>query len=364
MDNKIILRESDIEIKGSYESAKVASLSDELLIKASFAGGFSELTVSLISYDSMGEATELYKQIVPKTEGEYEFEHSFDPISAAVYQGASSFSLLIKSESAFVSKLTIEEIEIVSSACDNDDDIDNTGIGENGEKIVYITDMNGKRIAIPRIPSKVLFIGNSLLIGMGAYGMCASAPDKDYYHYVTSHIREYNPDCKFEKLYGSQFEHAENMETVDKWYYKSVCLDDRDLAAASKLTPDLDIVFIQLGDNVNTDAKVEMLKTSCALLIERIKKACPRARIIWIHGWYKKAVSDPHIEKTCDSLGIERININSCRSKDGEAHHQKYYYNVAEGKVLPVKENWVTHPGDIGMKRIADKIIKKLKLEK
>ena len=364
MNNKVISREADVKINGVYESAKIASLADELLVKASFAGGFSELQISLLSYDKEGEATELYSESVPGSDDKYEFEYSFDPISAAVYKGASMFSLVIKSESALACELAFSEVDNTSLEDDELGAEDSTGTGERGEKIVYITDIDGKKVAIPRIPSKVLFIGNSLVFGMGAYGMCASAPDKDYYHYVTSHIKEYNPECEFNKLWGSNFEHSENMETFDKWYYESASLDGKQASAESKLSPDLDLVFIQLGDNVNTDAKTEMFKTTCALFIERIKKACPRARIIWIHGWYKKAVSDPHIEKVCRELGIERINIGSCRSKEGEAHHQKYYYSVAEGKLLPVRETWVTHPGDIGMKKIADKIIKKLKLEK
>lgn len=357
-ENRIILKNQNVKTGAKFETERFTSIADTVTVELKLYEE-NEVSFTLLSFDKDGNTTEIYKENVFRKS----YEYSFDPISYAVYRGAVEFAAVLETAGGVLSFDELTIFDMTSDVCDIDcDSIDNTGIDKDGSPISYVTDINGERVEIPRVPKKALFIGNSLVFGMGAYGMCSSAPDKDYFHYVTSHIKEYNPCCEFDKLWGSNFEHSENMETFDKWYYESASLDGKQSSAESKLTNDLDLIFIQLGDNVNTDAKTEFFKTSADIFIERIKTACPRARIIWIYGWYKKAAADAHIEKLCERWGIERIYINSCRSKETEAHNQKYYYNVKEGKLCEVKETWVTHPGDLGMKRIADKIIKKLKL--
>ena len=117
-----------------------------------------------------------------------------------------------------------------------------------------------------------------------------------------------------------------------------------------------------MGDNVNTDLKQKTFnEVTAELLIERIKERCPRARIIWIHGWYNYERTAEKIKELCQRWGIERVDMSGLRSKENEGHAQKTCIG-ADGSVCEVSPRWVTHPGDLGMQKIADKIIRKLKL--
>ena len=350
-----------------FVSDKFASLLDKVCISVGL--NVSECTVvlfSLLSFDKDGNEAKIYEKSFSASEaGELKIEYTFDPISLAVYRDAVDFSvkLEVHSGECEINVISVEESESETSN-EDEDSLDNTAFDEEGNPKVIVRGLDGTEILVPRVPKKVLFIGNSLVFGIGGkYGMCSSSPDKDYYHYVTSHIKKYNPVCKFDKLYGSHFEHSESVEMFNSWYYEDIKLcPNSKIPAEVKFTEDLDLIIIQLSDNINTDEKSETFLVTGDMLVERIKKASPRARIIWVHGWYKKQVADPHIKELCKKWGIERVCISSCRSKETEAHNQKYYFDVNEGVQKPVKETWITHPGDLGMKKIADKIIRKLGL--
>ena len=164
----------------------------------------------------------------------------------------------------------------------------------------------------------------------------------------------------FFKQHGAEFEHAETMEAVDEWYYRNDTFDGK--PAMESFTPDLDVIFLQLGDNVNTDSKQALFeKTSADLLIARIKERCPKARIIWIYGWYSLARTVGTVKALCEKWGIESIDISALHTEENEGRKQKTCISP-EGVVCDVDSRWISHPGDLGMKRIAEKIIAKLEL--
>ena len=211
-------------------------------------------------------------------------------------------------------------------------------------------------------PNKMLFMGNSLLLGMEmSFGMCSSAKDKDYFYHVSEYVKTKSPRCIFEKLHASPFEHCESLEEFEEAYYtapntytgKPMC---------ESFTEDLDVIVLQAGDNINTESKNQTFAKSGDLFIERIKKASPRARIIWVHGWYNREPTYSYIVGLCKRWGIERLEIGDTRSYEAEAHDYPNFINK-EGNPTPIKDTWRTHPGDIGMKRIADKLIALLNLK-
>ena len=239
---------------------------------------------------------------------------------------------------------------------------------ENGEPGVFIKTIDGEKKVVSRIPKKVLFVGNSLVFGMshGYYGMCASAPDKDYFHYVSEHIKKFSPDCVFTKLYGSYLEHSENMEMFDDWYYrdamKQFTVDDNFVSAESMLDPELDLIFLQMGDNVNTEEKFETFKVALNLFIERIKARCPHVRIIFVHSWYGIHKTGWVVKGVCERWDIERVDISCLHSIETEARDQKTYI-ARDGGIGQVSERWISHPGDLGMKKIAERMIDRLALQ-
>lgn len=351
----------NILIKGEFKSDIFSSLCDEISLSLK-AQCTADCRIEIVSLNSGSEESIVYDE--KYTDCEVSFKYSFDPISLAVYRGAEKFFVRIVSDG----EISVLELEIYENNANTGEEdtssLNNTGIGEDGVKVAYVYDKYGTCSEVHRTPVRVLFIGNSLVFGMGKrYGMCASHPDKDYFHYVSEYIKKYNPVCRFDKLYGSMFEHAESIEAFEHWYNDDCGLyPDKPLAAKTFFSSDTDLILIQLGDNVNTDDKESVFKITKDMLIERLKSACPKARIIWIHGWYNRKRTDEPIKELCDRWKLERIDIGSLRSAATEAHNQKYYYDVNAGEEREVSERWITHPGDLGMRKIADKIIKKLDL--
>ena len=331
------------ELKGRMLTDAFTSNADSVRVSVS-GGSDAGLCVSIFQRDKSGCESRIYSESFGG--GRFALEYSFDPISLAVYASAASFFVSLESEGTYVVDKLVAEEEI-AQAVKND-----TAEAGNGVQ-------SGVR---GQIPSHVLFVGNSLVFGMmKTYGMCATAPDKDYFHHVSEYIKKHNPVCRFDKLYGSMYEHAESIEAFEYWYGTDVALRaDTAMPAKTAFTSDLDLVFIQLGDNVNTDEKEANFGVTADILIERIKTLCPRARIIWIHGWYNRSRTLERIERLCERWGIERIDMGGIRSIETEAHSQKYYLDVVSGTEKEVSDKWITHPGDLGMKMIADAIIKKL----
>lgn len=334
-----------------FETDRISSLADEVKVNLC-ARADGKVTFNIVRFDNELNSKTVYtKELCADEQGRVELEHTFDPVYLFVYESARSFSFVIEGASE-ITELTVVE---GNNEAEQGKEVsrDNTGVDKDGNPIVYVKLLNGERAETRRIPRKALFAGNSLLLGIG-YGMCSSAPDKDYYHYVSEHILSFNPDCKFGKLPGSVFERCESIEAFEGWYENHVY---------PQLSEDTDLIILQHGDNIGDEAKVLNFTKTKDLFIERLKKDVPYARIIWVHGWYNKKLSGPYVNEVCDKWDIECIDISSIRCRETEAHHQSEYFDIEEGKLKAVDKAWQTHPGDLGMKRIADRIIATLKLE-
>lgn len=318
---------------------------------------------SLLIYDEEGTETLLHSEDVPaKADGSICFSYNFDPISIAVYRNAVEFRAAVcpsaEGDELFLTEFCIEEkqAEIQNEAGEI---ICNLITDRDGKRAVSVMQPDGSDITVPLVPKKVLFVGNSILLGMhNAYGMCASGPKKDYFYYVSEAIKEKNPDCEFFKLHGAGFEHAENEEMFEKWYSKELNTYTGQPPAEKSFTEDLDLIILQLTDNINNAEKVAAFLKNIDILLERIKTRCPRARLLWVHGWYQRgnSVIYKKLLEVCHRWKIERVDISDLKSKENEAFVGQTYLD-ANGNQAPVKEIWLTHPGDAGMKKIAERII-------
>ena len=240
--------------------------------------------------------------------------------------------------------------------------LSNLTVNEKGEKSVFVQQINGGKITVPLIPQKVLFVGNSILAGMFfTYGMCASSPKTDYAYLVQQKLLEFNKDCKFYKLYASGFEHAETMEAFEKWFSEEVN-PFTGMPSKASFAEDLDLIFIQLTDNVNTDTKISAFNEKVDIFVERIKSMCPRARIVWIHGWYNRQNTIHKLIEVCERWNLERIDISDLHVKENESYSGQISWHPEDGEIT-VKDTWITHPGDEGMKKIAERMIDSLGIE-
>ncbi len=325
--------------QGYILSEYFSTTCDNISVNASgeiFSGG-----AILNLYGLTSEGEKILERSDRLSSGSFSVSYEYDPVSLAVYKGMESF--LLELELLPLSHLTLSELLVteVTASVDTVPEIRKSAVKNNR-----------------KIPSKMLFIGNSLVFGMGmAYGMCANAPDKDYFYYVSEYVKSKNPKCVFNKLYGSSYEHSESLEAFEDWYKAENQYTHR--PAAESFTSDLDIIIIQLGDNINTDAKNDTFKISGDIFIEKIKKASPNARIIWVHGWYNREPTYSYISSLCERRGIERIDIRDLRRIENEAHTEDYFLD-SNGNLTPIKDTWKTHPGNSGMKKIADRIIENL----
>lgn len=168
---------------------------------------------------------------------------------------------------------------------------------------ISVTD-NGELYTIPIIPNqKVLIIGNSLLLGFGSFGMCASTPYNDY----AGILKRYIPNASFEKKSGVLFESAETIELARNWLKDNISGEEDNT---------VELVLLQLGDNVNTANKQNVFKSSCEELILACKKKYPKAIICWCGLWFSEINHDT-IEKACNKYGI--LNATFTHQKDKES---------------------------------------------
>ena len=166
----------------------------------------------------------------------------------------------------------------------------------NGTKYIINVNDDGTIGTIPVAPSKSFFVGNSLIGGWMTYGMAATEVNRAYYYYITSKIHELNNNATYSWAPGNSVEHSESEEAFNTaWDY-----------LRQFVTSDLDLICIQLGDNVNTDAKRNQFQKSGGsfdTIVDYVRTNCPNTRLVWvgtwyesIHNWLKDACQRKHVE--------------------------------------------------------------------
>lgn len=362
--SEIALHEDIISVKagkgGGICTESFQSREEQVLLRlGGRAKPGTELRYSLLGYDAQNTEQTIVAEDLPlREDGGFETVYRFDPISLGVYQNAVRFRVALRAETEnaefCVSHISLEE----GQAADG-----KTREGRAAEPPFGSAMPGAEEAAKFTVPQKVLFVGNSLLLGMfNRYGMCASSPRKDYAYYVQQEILKYNKDCVFTKLHGSGFEHAESMEAFDEWFFREPNTYTQRPARES-FTEDLELILLQLTDNVNTDKKIANFKETADLFLKRIRALSPKARIVWVHGWYNKYNTYDWLVELCRRWKVERIDISDLHTRENEAFLGQLCENAA-GENVPVTDIWVTHPGDKGMREIAGRILKVLGLRK
>lgn len=274
----------------------------------------------------------------------------------------------------------------------------------NGTKYVVLVGNNGVVTTTPLYPEKALFIGNSLLLGNGDFGMNATDKTKDYYDIIKEHILAFGSgNYTSKQLSGTGFEDAESITTSNAW------IED---ILEVELDADTDLVVVQLGDNVNTELKRTTFKSSCSTLIHNIRQIAPKARIAWVYGWYVNNEVRATIQEVIKIYGGTYIEINDLNTKENQSEigtvithdsvkSQNLVYDTleiisttqlkitftVEGKqyiseitvnsyqdsssnktvswqgyeTITVSAGVASHPGDLGFEKIAQRIMERLK---
>lgn len=371
-------------VVGTYKA-----YSDSVLVR--FKGTQTEgckIHLTLRSYDASATMTSTELKVIESAEFDEYVTFSADYF--AVYKNASYFGFLVNQGEAVHNEIHIEEFYIrdndaLQKSKDYDTNLrqmiinmegsiaeaaesgggssatfDGFMMAGNGHRYKMGVNYLGELFSTPTIPNKVMVLGNSLLLGMdtngahgGAFGMCASDPYHDFFYFLKQSITAKNPSCEFLKLHDAAFEQAET-NTASQAYWT----DNQ-----SSFDTDIDLVIIQIGDNVNNDARVQVFGNNFGVsLVQKIKERCPRARVICACGWFNYLRSSPAVKAACEKYGCDFIPLYDLNTAENQGYSgQVVTYYDGTTKVVP--DTYITHPGDLGMQRIAERIVEKMNME-
>lgn len=221
----------------------------------------------------------------------------------------------------------------------------------NGNGKILQIDNAGTLRLIPKIPSNILYIGNSLLLGFGNHGMASTTVDDDYYAKVNSYLSSYVSNLTTDRLLGTAFEGAEDDASVTSWFTDSL---------APKLSNSVELVIVQLGDNVNTSAKNAEFEKSAGMLCEYLRKNCPSARIAWVAMWYSTSAKISVVSQACKKYGCEFINIQDLNVSENQSYVGATYIDEQGNEQTITSAGVASHPGNKGFSEIANRIINSL----
>ena len=216
----------------------------------------------------------------------------------------------------------------------------NTVSAENqlkSNKYVRIHNPHGKGL-------RVLFVGNSITCHEPApevgwmldCGMSASAPEKDYVHQVMEKVYDKSPDASWGIC---QVSHWERRYKNGKEFYL-------DFLTAREY--DADVIILRLVDNCPLeDFDEEGFKNAYEALIKYLNPT-GRAGIVLTTGFWKHP-GDEVISQLAGEKGWPLVYLGDL----GEMDEMKAIGRFEHSGVA-------VHPGDLGMKMIADRIWQKL----
>lgn len=193
-----------------------------------------------------------------------------------------------------------------------------------------------------------LAIGNSITLhGLtdfwwGQWGMAASEESLDYYHIVKNEIEKEN------SLVNSMAYNFSAWEVQSHDRGETIDLLDR------YLDENLDLITVQLSENVSnlTTFDVDLIE-----LLNHLKTVCPKAKIIVIDDFWsdeKSAIK----KNVCETTGVDFVSLSEIRNQASYQAGMGTTVTGQDGETHVIEHNGVaTHPGDLGMQYIAEKVL-------
>ncbi|WP_165228680.1 beta-L-arabinofuranosidase domain-containing protein [Aquisphaera insulae] len=197
---------------------------------------------------------------------------------------------------------------------------------------------------------KILFLGNSIthhgpnesLGWPGDWGMAASAPEKDYVHLVAAAVG---------RIAGKAPEFRDlNIADFERGYA------NYDAAAKLKdaIAFDADLIILAIGENVpalDSPAAGDRFETAVRTLLGTLQGG--RDRIVLVRScFWANGPKDERLSKASRSAGVRFVDIGRLGADPA---------NAARSERAFKHEGVAGHPGDRGMKAIAEAIMEALK---
>lgn len=314
-----------------------------------------------------------YKKVSDITKaGRYEFDIDLNYMSVYENYDGNGVSLSIANNASAGKTIVIDQYDLTEKVSDFDnlprslnsvlnevrgdiDALEHAAAPElvlrsyTGDGYVLQVDKSGNLKVVPVLPSNILYIGNSLLIGFGTHGMASTDVGDDYYGKVNAYLTSKGVTPTTIRLSGGRFEEAENDTMVNSWL---------DGTLANYMSSDRELVLIQLGDNVNTDAKRAEFAKSAGMLCSYVREHCPNARVAWVGEWYYSTINRPIIRDACSKYGCTFIDISDLPDIEGNRNRIGATYIDANGDKQTITNQGVaSHPSDQGFTQIAERII-------
>lgn len=197
---------------------------------------------------------------------------------------------------------------------------------------------------------RILFLGNSITLHgpskavswSGNWGMAASEREKDYVHVLTAAIA---------KMLGHRPEIlVDNIADFERHY------DTFDVAARLKkhLAFKADLVIVAIGENVpalTSDASKAAFKKGLDTLLKTFK-ANGNPTIVVRSCFWRNKPKDEILKQACEEVGGVFVDIGTLGTDES---------NYARSERSYAHAGVAAHPGDKGMKAIADAILGALK---
>lgn len=192
---------------------------------------------------------------------------------------------------------------------------------------------------------RIMFIGNSITlhgkkpeIGWHfEHGMAASAPKKDYVHILMDKISNTTPDCAFCICQAAEWE-------------RNFAIGEKVLSAFESAREfNADALVFRIAENCAAkDFSKELFKTQATKLIEFLNPSGEAEVLFTTSFWYHPA--DAAIEELAEEMHSPLVLLGDLGEKD-------------EMKAVGLFEHGgvAMHPGDLGMKSIAERIFEKMK---
>ena len=199
-------------------------------------------------------------------------------------------------------------------------------------------------VDVPEPTKRVVILGNSIVahppdhsIGWsGDWGMAASARDSDFVHRLEHRIHKINPETTLQYGSVSSFER-------EYWHY------DLDQIANYR---DADVLVIKISENISTDSLAERQFSLHYENLVRYLAGNGHTAVIICEGFWPSPVNDT-IRHFALSKEYDFVPLQDLYTSDPA--------NTAKG--LFTHAGVASHPSDMGMKRIADRIWEKLEVK-
>ena len=223
----------------------------------------------------------------------------------------------------------------------------------SGKKFRISVDDTGTLSAVSTIPTNVQVFGNSLTSyykdGFPALG--ATDQNHDWYHYVTDYIKSANSNA----VIGPR-------RNIAPWEQNTNRDEQFNTLIKPNLSPDTDLVILQLGDNVNSDTLHAGFANDVMELLKNIKTIASKAKIyfvgMWFCGWQDMIDS---ARAACSKYDGTFVDIQDLASDPSNKAYIGEVVTLPDGTTKTLtSEGEANHPGNAGYKKIADRIIDSL----